>query len=756
MLKKNLFIFFLFIFSALLFADHFDLNRASATSIPSGAASMAKSFNLSAQQKAVELRALFSDAGSNRACWDFPIKQDLSQLAAIRIRYRCFNIPTVSQFNIYILAGRTWYSCQFAPEKNGQWEELILPKSLFLPEGKSDSWKNCSKIRIAAWRGAAGTFLMQFASLEFFAPNVNIAMLRSAGKTDQQKEAYQYAAHLGKNLSHGGLYPAVLEEDDCSVRILYPYELLLLPSLSFASPSQNNSILSYLRNNGKAAVFHSLPPLISTQMSMPSGTFLRSANFHKPLAFVAPVKQHLPAGKVFRQQSSALIAIKATPLVKVNAWWYDSEGNNTAYPAIVESSSGFWMTHVFLNQDTENAFLTLLAQINKFVPNAVRIAAHSSLNKVHFTLLNSASKSAEARKAFDLSREAFYKQEYTNSLNYSWRCAELLAKPAIPELQARQNEFRAVWCRSTEGLSGRGWKETIKQLKSNNIDAIFPNFAHAFTNNQGKKQLITSCINACKENNVEMHLWLSCLGIADFSAAEQKRFADAGLLQENEKGQKLPWLCPSNIANRRVFINSTLNLIQEYPLDGLHLDLIRYPGSQGCYCKHCRQQFSRVNAKIFPNWPAEVLEGGTERQKWLEFRRAQISSLVYEIRQLSKKVRPEMKLSAAVYTDWQNARSTVGQDWVNWQKNNYLDFVCPMNYRSTTALLAADLQRQKQQLGNLQNLVSGIGVSTDRLSLDELSNQINYTRYIGTAGFILFEYTPREAYDLLPALRKKN
>ena len=55
--------------------------------------------------------------------------------------------------------------------------------------------------------------LLQFAGIELLAPNCSIALLRSDGDGQQQKEAYNYARHLGENLFQGGLFPAVLEEE---------------------------------------------------------------------------------------------------------------------------------------------------------------------------------------------------------------------------------------------------------------------------------------------------------------------------------------------------------------------------------------------------------------------------------------------------------------------------------------------------------------------------------------------------------------
>jgi hypothetical protein len=75
-----------------------------------------------------------------------------------------------------------------------------------------------------------------------------------------------------------------------------------------------------------------------------------------------------------------------------------------------------------------------------------------------------------------------------------------------------------------------------------------------------------------------------------------------------------------------------------------------------------------------------------------------------------------------------------------------------MNYRPSSALFAGDLRRQRQQLGSVKRLVPGIGVSSQRLSAEELARQIAVARQTQAPGFILFELGPREVLDVLPRL----
>ena len=56
-------------------------------------------------------------------------------------------------------------------------------------------------------------------------------------------------------------------------------------------------------------------------------------------------------------------------------------------------------------------------------------------------------------------------------------------------------------------------------------------------------------------------------------------------------------------------LESMLELVRKYHVDGIHFDYIRYPDLSGCYCPRCREKFeARIGRKV-EQWPAEVIAG---------------------------------------------------------------------------------------------------------------------------------------------------
>ena len=146
------------------------------------------------------------------------------------------------------------------------------------------------------------------------------------------------------------------------------------------------------------------------------------------------------------------------------------------------------------------------------------------------------------------------------------------------------------------------------------------------------------------------------------------------------------WLDPSMKAVRSYIVDVIVDLLNKYPeLDGIHLDMIRFPFSMGTapatfpYGKRARDQFHSDTGKTLPPRGTK-LEDKALRQAWDEWRRAQISRLVFEIREAMNAKSPGKELSAAVMSNQDRAMRAAFQDWQNWLRGGALDYAIPMNY----------------------------------------------------------------------------
>ena len=764
-MTKRLSIFILCLCAAITAVQAQILNNriAVANSRASGPAQQAVLANHGSSTELIMNADFSATPSTDRASWDFAFRTSLVHCAGVRLRILVQNPQLAAPFDIYLKFASTWYAAHFTPTRNNAWETIFIPKTKFKPEGNPESWSQCSLLRIAAYKKGAGHLSIHLAELECVRPNASFAILRSGTTAAGIKESYRFAETLGDALTSYGLRPAVIEDADCQTIHLKPYAFAFVPLVSASSPSQQTAIANLIKRGSKVGVFHSLPPIIAAHMKVPNSTYIQAKDLPAALAGVVPYADKLPDTNAFRQPSTSFIGV-TTGLQQLNvtALWYDTNNKATTWPAIIQTDNGFWMTHVFLNVDPQNAVPLLVEQTSKFLPNIKQIAATTCLEEASVAYQDAPRHvQPQIAASLEAAHRLLQSGQFKTSIQFSNRCKQLAAAPPIQQVAAPANEFRAVWCRSLSGLPGQSWNNVIPLLKQNHITAVFPftaspyaaNFSTSLLPRQPFQPAFEECIAAARKHGVQVHAWINCLHAVEAPDNFKQAMKKANRLQIDAAGKPIDWLCPSNPQNRSQVVNIARTIAQSFPVDGIHLDLIRFCSSQTCYCSTCKGYFENHIQHKIAHWPADVLAAGPLRNEWLAFRQMVISSLVAECAQAAKAARPSVKVSAAVFPDLELARKTVAQNWPEWFRPNGIDFICPMNYKSTTMLFEADIQRQAQQLGTPKRILPGIGVSSERLPLDEVRRQINATRANGMPGFILFQLGPREATDILPAIK---
>ncbi len=208
-------------------------------------------------------------------------------------------------------------------------------------------------------------------------------------------------------------------------------------------------------------------------------------------------------------------------------------------------------------------------------------------------------------------------------------------------------------------------------------------------------------------------------------------------------GKPFDWLCPSHPENRKLELESMLEVARKYPVDGLHFDYIRYPGPECCYCDGCRRRFEAESGRPVTDWPKECYSGG-RKEEYNDWRCRQITALVAVVSREAKKIRPGLKISAAVFGSYPGCRQWVAQDWPEWIKAGYLDFVCPMDYTESDAAFTGLVRNQTKLAEGRMPVYAGIGATSSSSTLmpDRVVGQIHLARSLGAAGFVIFNFEP--------------
>ncbi len=344
------------------------------------------------------------------------------------------------------------------------------------------------------------------------------------------------------------------------------------------------------------------------------------------------------------------------------------------------------------------------------------------------------------------------------------RSAEALAQRAwFRSYPSCDPEIRGVWASDT--VDG-GWDDAIAKLKTANFNMVFPYMASGAAAYYPSRILPTtpSCeannllhaIRAGRKHGIDVHpriLGLFTMGASDELKAQLR---EEGRLARSPSGIDDHWLCPSSHENRVQIIRTALEMVEDFGADGVQFDYLRYSWTDRCVCERCHQRFEADTGVTVTNWPEDVLDGPQE-ERFLQWRREMITSLLRTVRKKMREVRPEATLSAAVFINWEGHRDSFGQDWKRWIDEGLVDFVCPMTYMADIEEFKGWVRKQEKWSGGKVPVAMGIGPFADiepKITPQGVLDQIQASRRLGCEGFVIFNYQRALAERYLPLMAR--
>jgi uncharacterized lipoprotein YddW (UPF0748 family)/chitodextrinase len=188
-------------------------------------------------------------------------------------------------------------------------------------------------------------------------------------------------------------------------------------------------------------------------------------------------------------------------------------------------------------------------------------------------------------------------------------------------------------------------------------------------------------------------------------------------------------LDPGHPAVEDYLISVFMDIVNNYDVDGLNIDYIRYPSTSWGYNPVSVQRFNAEYGRTGNPSSADAT--------WQQWRRDQVSNLVKRLYLEIKSVKPQVKLSADVWNSWSTGNSSYLQDWNAWLQNHFIDFVHPMTYTATnstyTSWLDDAINRQ-----NGRHIYPLVDVSNSITS--NVLPQITDVRNHGFSGLGLYSY----------------
>ena len=743
-------------------------------------------------RKALRMPCNFHGTKFDRASWDRRLTLDLAMCNGVQFLSFCRDPSPVASFSIYFHSGNGWYRSTFDAPGSARWSSIKIYKKTAQIEGQPAGWGKVDTIRISAWRGRDVDTEFYITAFGLLGADAKIVIVRgdSAAREmpDEKNAVTRYTDVMAELLDRTGLSYGILSDLDVTAERLKDRKLIILPHNPKMPDRTADEIAEFLRAGGKLIACYNLPNHLEQAVGIRSGPHIRQ-KYQGHFASIRPSDQPLQGMPAIAKQNSWNLreASAIDGRSRVAAWWHNDKGQSTGKPAILVSDNCICLTHVLLGDDRANKLQLLLSMIGNLAPQLWHEAAESRLDRIGQFAPYDGYDAAEqgikkltsegpALQALDKARASRSRSllmlsegKFSHAILTAENAQESMIEAYYLAQKPLAGEHRAFWCHSAFGVTGMTWDQAIERLAANGFTAILPNMLWggvAFYESdvlpvspdvKEKGDQIALCLAACKKYGIECHIWKVNYNMG-WRADKQfmARMKTQGRTQVSYDGSANDrWLCPSHPENQSLEIESMLEVVRKYDVDGLHFDYIRYPGKESCFCPGCRLRFEKAIGRKIKNWPSDVRRDNDLREKWMHFRRQQITSVVATVADRAKNIRPGIKISAAVFRNWPVDRNTVGQDWKLWCDRGYLDFVCPMDYTYNSGHFQRMIEQQLGWAGKVP-CYPGIGLSvwSDPTDICKLIEQIGITRRLGTGGFTIFNYGSTEANEVLPLLGK--
>jgi uncharacterized lipoprotein YddW (UPF0748 family) len=709
----------------------------------------------------------FKSNSSWRVAWDRVGKWDLSPCQTIRLRVRV-NGDAPAGMILYLHSGDGWYRANFAAIPGE--EAIDLPRKKFEIEDRPGGWEQIDRIRVSVLREDGADRSIALAGLEAIARPASVAVYRNDSGVRAEPAVSEYVRQAGDALDRLAIAYEIVGDEAVVAGRLAGKKVAILPLNPVLSKKSAEGLEKFVAGGGRLIVCYCVPAPLDTLLGIRNGGVLAGEGRLRSFSFESTGQR--PAISAI-QNSWIAHQVSAGAETKVRAVWTDRAGVVSDEPAVTFNSNGFFVGHVLTAEDQPHKDLLLQEMIGELWPGMwvdvckTRMEAFGKIagfkteldvrQAIKGNRRGSANKAAIDEPLSEASRlmnEA--KRALRDPTRQAWaadclvRAQAALTRAYAASLPSKTGEFRAVWCHRHTGVADLTWDEAIKRLADAGFNAIIPNMCWGNSAAYASRILprapgaehdqLAECLAAAKKYGVAVHVWRVNWNL--FGQGDQKQVATlraAGRLQVDPSGKPIDWLCPSVPENQKLELDAMLEIVRNYDVAGLHFDYIRYPDPNGCFCPVCRKQFEQRLGSVVTNWPSDVIVGSL-RQRYLQFRRDNITQLVADVSKQARAIRPTVQISAAVFPDWTSARNEVGQDWKLWVEKGYLDFVCPMQYTDNAGLFEAETQRSAGWVGGRIPLMPGIG-ATLGLSPDGTLQQILLSRR-HAAGFVLFNYEP--------------
>tara|TARA_X000000368_G_scaffold183533_1_gene144945 strand:+ start:599 stop:1759 length:1161 start_codon:yes stop_codon:yes gene_type:complete len=262
-----------------------------------------------------------------------------------------------------------------------------------------------------------------------------------------------------------------------------------------------------------------------------------------------------------------------------------------------------------------------------------------------------------------------------------------------------------------------------------------------------------------KEKGLKVHVWLNAYLLwsssvkpiqnehlantkiewIDHNQLQNKSLKELLIDNKNRKnGFEGIYLSPGHPNVNKYLLKVFKELVDEYDIDGIHLDYIRLH-DQG----YGKNPYAIANFRKYNNSNNQIDALSLDQyssQEWNDFLRKSITELVSDTKDMIMLSNSRIELSAAVKPSLYEARERFSQEWDVWLVAGYLDKAFVMNYAADLKIFAANIDIMYDNLPKKYRDRVVVGIATYNQSAEEALTKVKYAKVTRFSSVAFFSY----------------
>ncbi|MBI4578767.1 MAG: family 10 glycosylhydrolase, partial [Planctomycetes bacterium] len=248
-----------------------------------------------------------------------------------------------------------------------------------------------------------------------------------------------------------------------------------------------------------------------------------------------------------------------------------------------------------------------------------------------------------------------------------------------------------------------GFNVVVFQVRGNGT-AFYPSkiepWAEQFNFSSPGFDPLAMAVREAHQRGLELHAWVNVMpawrGTKPPTCPDQLYNKHPDWFWYDQRGNRQP------LNSFYVSLNSCLpevrdylvdvfrEIVANYPVDGLHMDYIRFPSEPPAIPAGSDSDYPRDARTLALYKQAAGLNPDDDKASWNRWRTDQVTRLVADIRSMMRRTRPSAVLSASVGAEYEESLRYFRDDR-RWAKEGLIDAAFPMNYQSDAAVFDARL-----------------------------------------------------------------